>query len=330
MKQYNLVISLSVALLFASCNSKAAAIHPSDEPQINPADTTTAPVDPVDDVARFGFASDTVRFSQGQSILLDTDANLITRAVLTTKPSGWKVSFDEKYNMSVTAPDQTVEGQWRGEIAVRATTDEGQLFRCSVFVTLNGPRDLKHYKVGFMGDSITDQWDNEGFHPEFFSENNYLNVGIGGETTNDMLVRFQKDIVERHPDIMVLCAGTNDIAENDGYYETDEEILGNLKKMCDMAREDGSKVLLCSIPPCHFYWWRPAMTPAARIVALNEKIKALVESEKYDMYVDYFTPMSDDGVRMNPNYTNDGCHPTNAGYKVMESIIQAAIAAVSE
>ena len=138
-----------------------------------------------------------------------------------------------------------------------------------------------------------------------------------------MLVRFRADVVELHPRIVVICAGTNDIARNTGRISL-EHILDNLQSMVELARANGIRPILCSVPPAGAFGWRPELKPAQDIVRLNGMIRAYAAAEGIP-YVDYHTPMAAADGSMNADYTKDGVHPTEAGYAVMERILPPVV-----
>ena len=172
-------------------------------------------------------------------------------------------------------------------------------------------------KAVFMGDSITDNWAkmDEGF----FTSNNFIGRGIGGQTTSHMLVRFRKDVLELSPKYVVILAGTNDIALNNGFISLDN-ILGNIKSMCELAKLHKIKPILCSVLPADKYRWRPELKPAEDIVKLNEKIKEYAISEKIP-FVDFHSILKNDNGGLSEQYAADGVHPTIECYKIMEDII---------
>ena len=172
-----------------------------------------------------------------------------------------------------------------------------------------------------MGNSITEGW--IGKHPEFFSSHGYVSRAISGQTTSQMLVRFRADVVELHPQVVVICAGTNDIAQNTGYISL-EHILDNLQSMVDLARAHGIRPILCSVPPAGDFSWNPGLEPAPKIIRLNEMIKAYADEEGIP-YVDYHTQMATENGAMIAAYTYDGVHPTEAGYEVMERILPPVV-----
>ena len=186
-----------------------------------------------------------------------------------------------------------------------------------------GPPGKDENRVVFMGDSITDGWIRQA--PEFFQAKPYLDRGISGQTTPQMLVRFRQDVVNLHPKVVVILAGTNDIAGNTGP-ETPEMIQDNLVSMVDLARANGIKVVLASITPSDDFWWNPGTKPAPRIAEMNTWIKAYAATQKL-VYLDYYSPMVDDHGGMKREFTGDGVHPNPAGYALMGKLAETAITA---
>ncbi|MDR1584830.1 MAG: SGNH/GDSL hydrolase family protein [Prevotellaceae bacterium] len=176
-------------------------------------------------------------------------------------------------------------------------------------------------RVVFIGNSITAGWINA--HPDFFSGNPYVNRGISGQTTPQMLVRFRQDVIQLNPAVVVILAGTNDIAGNTGV-STLEMIQDNLASMAEIAAANGIKVVLSSVLPVYDYPWRKGLEPAEKIVKLNAWIKEYC-GEKGFVYLDYHTPMADERKGMIAEYTTDGVHVSSKGYDVMESLAQDAI-----
>jgi cephalosporin-C deacetylase len=186
-----------------------------------------------------------------------------------------------------------------------------------------GPSAKGENRVVFMGDSITDGWIRQA--PEFFQAKPYLDRGISGQTTPQMLVRFRQDVVNLHPKVVVILAGTNDIAGNTGP-ETPEMIQDNLVSMVDLARANGIKVVLASITPSDDFWWNPGTKPAPRIAEMNTWIKAYA-AEHALVYLDYYSAMVDNTGGMKQEFTSDGVHPNAAGYAVMGKLAETAISA---
>ncbi len=176
-------------------------------------------------------------------------------------------------------------------------------------------------RVVFMGNSITDGWSNA--RPDFFAGKPYINRGIAGQTTPQMLVRFRADVLNLKPAVVVILAGTNDIAENMGPSKL-EWIENNILSMVQLAQLKGIKVVLCSVLPAFDYPWKPGLQPAEKIVALNKLLKA--DAEKFGLiWVDYFSPMADERNGLKAEYSGDGVHPNEAGYSVMEPLVEKAI-----
>ncbi len=184
------------------------------------------------------------------------------------------------------------------------------------------PPDASKPRVVFMGDSITQNWAEQ--RGSFFEANGYVGRGISGQTTSQMLLRFHQDVVALKPTVVAILAGTNDVAENTGPM-TDDQILANLEAMTEMARAHGIKVVIGSVPPATYFFWRREIQPTARIRDLNPKIKAWARAQGFP-YADYWTAMSLPDGGTNPAYAEDSVHPNAAGYAVMEPIVQAAIA----
>lgn len=172
-------------------------------------------------------------------------------------------------------------------------------------------------KAVFMGDSITDGWYKKD--SEFFTSNNFLGRGISGQTTSQMLVRFRRDVLELAPKYVVILAGTNDIALNNGKI-TLENILGNIKSMCDLAKAHKIKPIICSLLPADRYRWRPELKPAQDIVKMNEMLKAYAKSNRIP-YVDYHSALRDENDALPQKHAADGVHPNVDCYKIMEEII---------
>jgi lysophospholipase L1-like esterase len=177
-------------------------------------------------------------------------------------------------------------------------------------------------RVVFLGDSITDAWGRSV--GEFFPGKPYLNRGIGGQTTPQMLLRFRFDVVALRPAAVVILAGTNDIAGHTGPASI-EEIGGNLASMAELATVHGIRAVLCSVLPVNGYQRpRPASRPIARIRALNDWIRQYAEQHGH-VYLDYFSAMLDEAGMLRRELSEDGLHPNEAGYAVMAPLAEAAI-----
>lgn len=175
----------------------------------------------------------------------------------------------------------------------------------------------KRIAAVLMGNSITDNW--AKFDPEFFAENNFVGRGISGQVTAQMLSRFQADVIALRPKKVIIMAGTNDIAMNNGYI-LHEHILQNIQSMCDLAKRNGIQPVLCSCLPAAAFKWRPNMTPANDIIRLNDMIKAYAKANKIK-YVDYHSALVDEIGGLPKKYAADGVHPNIDAYKVMEAIL---------
>ena len=175
--------------------------------------------------------------------------------------------------------------------------------------------------VVFMGNSITDCWADTV--PAFFADNNFVGRGISGQVSSQMLVRFQEDVINLDPKVVVICCGTNDIAQNNGPI-TLEHILHNIKSMCQLARANKIKPVVCSTLPAKGFKWRPDMKPANDIIRLNEMIKAYAQENKIP-YVDYHSALKDEENGLPRKYSKDGVHPNAQGYAVMESVIMPVL-----
>jgi acyl-CoA thioesterase I len=177
-------------------------------------------------------------------------------------------------------------------------------------------------RVVFMGDSITQGWHIEGPVGSFPGKP-YINRGISGQTTPQMLVRFRQDVIDLKPMVVVILAGTNDIAGNTGPM-TLEDTEGNLASMAELATANHIRVVLCSVMPAFDFPWRPGLTPAPKVVALNAWIKTYA-AEHGHVYVDYHSAMKDERDGLPPTLSNDGVHPSPAGYAVMTPLVEAGI-----
>lgn len=178
-------------------------------------------------------------------------------------------------------------------------------------------------RVVFMGDSITDGWIRKS--PKFFEGRPYYDRGISGQTTPQMLIRFRPDVVALKPKVVVILAGTNDIAGNTGPM-TLEAIEDNLASMVDLAKINGIRVVLSSVMPvCDYIRPQTARRPPEKIIALNQWIKNYA-ARRGAVYLDYYSAMLDDQKALKKEITDDGLHPNTAGYAIMEPLAEKAIA----
>ncbi|MDL2221197.1 SGNH/GDSL hydrolase family protein [Parabacteroides sp. OttesenSCG-928-N08] len=175
--------------------------------------------------------------------------------------------------------------------------------------------------VVFMGNSITDAW--PGIAPSFFTDNNYVGRGISGQTSEQMLVRFRSDVINLRPKVAVILAGTNDVAQNNGYIAP-EHTMENIISMVELAKANAIRPVLCSILPAYEFGWRPGLEPAGKIVALNRMIRAYAEANDI-IYVDYHTVLKDERNGLPESLAKDGVHPTPEGYEIMAKLVQEGI-----
>tara|TARA_Y100001970_G_scaffold235486_1_gene294532 strand:+ start:47 stop:685 length:639 start_codon:yes stop_codon:yes gene_type:complete len=177
-------------------------------------------------------------------------------------------------------------------------------------------------RVVFMGDSITEEWSN--LYPDYFDTKGYINRGIGGQTTPQMLIRFKPDVIDLEPDIVVILAGTNDIAGNTGPSNV-KMITDNIFSMAELARAHQIKVVLSSILPVFEYEWAKEIKDVpATIDSVNDELKKYVNDHGL-VYLDYFSPMVDQRKGLNKDYTYDGVHPNQDGYILMSSLAEKVL-----
>ncbi|HMD41327.1 MAG TPA: SGNH/GDSL hydrolase family protein [Candidatus Acidoferrum sp.] len=184
-------------------------------------------------------------------------------------------------------------------------------------------------RVVFLGDSITEAWGMKGTNGApgrgvFFPGKPYVNRGISGQTSPQMLVRFRQDVIELKPKVVVILAGTNDIAENTGQM-TQGEIAGNITSMSELARANGIHPVLCSVLPSSEFWWHKGLAPAPKIRELNAWIKDYAAKNGF-VYVDYYSPMVNAEGGLKSEFSPDGVHPNAAGYGLMAPLAEAGIA----
>jgi lysophospholipase L1-like esterase len=215
--------------------------------------------------------------------------------------------------------------QYRAKRIAVYTDDFGQLARYHDANAALKPPAPGENRVVFFGDSITDIWHLD----EYFPGKPYINRGIGGQTTPQMLVRFRQDVIDLHPKIVVILAGTNDIAGNTGPMRL-EDIEADYASIAELARVHGIKVIYSSVLPVHNYTDRArdffAQRSPAKILQLNLWLKNYCASESNGCsYLDYFSAMVDDKGLMKKDLADDGLHPNAAGFKVMAPLAEAAI-----
>ena len=201
--------------------------------------------------------------------------------------------------------------------------DYGQLARYHDDDVKLGAPASGEKRVVFFGDSITDIWKLD----ESFPGKHYINRGIGGQTTPQMLVRFREDVIDLHPAVVVVLAGTNDIAGNTGD-ETLEQIEGDYTTMAELAKVNGIRLIFSSLTPINDYnqramWFFLQRSPE-KILTLNAWLKKYCADNGL-VYLDYFSPMVDGRGMLKADLTQDGLHPNAAGFAVMAPLAQAAI-----
>ena len=176
-------------------------------------------------------------------------------------------------------------------------------------------------KIVFLGDSITKFWSNE--HKLFSNNKNFINRGISGQTTPQMLIRFRADVIDLKPSIVVILAGGNDIAGNTGFATT-KMICDNIISMIELAQVNHIKVILCSVLPANFFYWNPKEKPAERIIELNKALEHYATTKQIT-FVDYYSAMVDDEKGLKSELSKDRVHPNTRGYEIMSPLIQKAI-----
>jgi lysophospholipase L1-like esterase len=183
------------------------------------------------------------------------------------------------------------------------------------------PLKPKQKRIVLMGDSITEFWST--INPDFFIEKPYINRGISGQTSPQMLLRFRADVIALKPNIVVILAGTNDIAENTGPI-TLEMIANNIFSMVELAKTHHIKIILCSVLPVYDYPWKTGLQPAEKIAVLNKLIEKYANDNGI-LYLDYYSAMVNDIKGMKLTYADDGVHPNKTGYKIMQPLLEKAI-----
>jgi lysophospholipase L1-like esterase len=177
-------------------------------------------------------------------------------------------------------------------------------------------------RVVFLGSSIIENW--KVLVPEFFNNKNYVNRGIGGQISPQLLIRFRQDVINLHPAAVIILAGSNDIASSTGHV-TNEVIMDNIQSMTELAKLHNIKVILCKYLPIFEYPWKKGVPAADKIIALNKQIEKYAIANHL-ILLDYFTPLVDARNGQKPELTIDGVHPNAAGYKILAKVTEEAIA----
>lgn len=227
------------------------------------------------------------------------------------KPTGWRANTNYKDHKKYSRMQEDLN-----------RTDWGNLRRYAKENEALKPLKANEKRVVFMGNSITEGWKNT--RPSFFAGRPYINRGISGQTTPQMLLRFRDDVLNLKPAVVVILAGINDIAGNTGPM-TLEQSFDNIASMAELARANKIKVVISSVLPAYDFPWRPGMQPAEKVVALNKMLKEYAAKHKH-VYVDYFSAMADARKGLPKHLAHDEVHPTEEGYKMMEPMIEKGIA----
>jgi len=184
-----------------------------------------------------------------------------------------------------------------------------------------GVPDKNEDRVVLMGNSITEGWSN--IHPAFFEGKPYINRGISGQTTPQMLIRFMQDVIELKPKVVVILAGINDIAGNTGPSSV-KMINDNLTAMVLLAKSHDIKVVICSILPANYFPWNPEVKPADQVIEVNSYLADYAKKNQHT-YVDYYQAMVDDTKGLKEDLGSDGVHPNKKGYQLMAPLLEAGI-----
>jgi lysophospholipase L1-like esterase len=225
----------------------------------------------------------------------------------------------------VTTTEQAVPALSAQEIATMQAklADWPQLARYKADNAALGVAAQGEQRVVFFGDSLTDSWGRREETGRFFPGKPYVNRGISGQTTAQMVVRFRQDVINLHPAAVLILAGTNDVAGNTGPM-TPEMTEDNFKSMVDLAKANGIRVIVASITPTADYPWRRGLAPGPKIKALNDWLQGYCINHSVT-YVDYYTAMVGPDGGMKPGISFDGVHPNAQGYAIMAPLAQAAI-----
>jgi lysophospholipase L1-like esterase len=256
-----------------------------------------------------------------------------TRLILVCVVAVWScgVAIAQTTSPTVAPATECTEIKTRLDRAETKLNDWPALARYRDDNKKTAPAAKNEQRVVFMGDSITDSWDSPG-NGGFFPGKPYVNRGISGQTTPQMLIRFRRDVIELKPKVVVILAGTNDIAGNTGPM-TLEMIEDNLTSMAELATAHGIRVVFASLLPVSDYEVRDGKPiiqttrrPPTQILALNQWLKEYAAAHHHG-YLDYFSAMVDDKGFLKDELSNDGLHPNPQGYVVMTPLAEAAIQA---
>ena len=251
------------------------------------------------------------------AVLLLTAAGMQAQGPAVADPS------QASTNPAMSAPAHPQLDAYKSHRAGMLMNDYGELARYRAANAALGAPKAGEQRVVFFGDSITDGWKLDSSFPG----KAYINRGISGQTTSQMLVRFRQDVIDLQPHVLLILAGTNDIAGNTGHISI-EDIERNYASMAELARVHHIVTIFSSVMPVNgdhpdkreFFDTRPA----AEILALNNWLKQYCATNG-DIYLDYYSAMVDARGQMQPALSNDGLHPNEAGYKVIAPLAQQAI-----
>lgn len=177
-------------------------------------------------------------------------------------------------------------------------------------------------RVVFLGSSIFEFWKQKD--PQYFNNGSYLDRGISGQISPQLLIRFRQDVINLKPKAVIILAGSNDLAGNKGHV-SNETVMNNIKSMAELARKNRIKVILCKYLPIYEYPWNKNLKGVAdQIISLNNEIVSYAKANRF-VILDYWTPLVDERNGQKAAYTTDGVHPNLAGYKVMEKVTEEAI-----
>ena len=204
---------------------------------------------------------------------------------------------------------------YNDELRRRGASDWAGLCRYQAANADLGPGKTK---LVFIGDSITENW--LLADPGFFT-GGLVNRGIGAQTSAQMLVRFRADVVALRPKAVHILAGTNDVAGNNGPLRP-QDFQNNIESMVDLARANGIRVILGSIPPTAAFNWQPSLKPAPQIAALNDWMRAYAR-RKHIVFIDYHRALKGPGGELGAALGNDGVHPNRDGYAIMRRLVEA-------
>ena len=254
-------------------------------------------------------------------MVLALAASVITAPpALSAQDTGSKPAPPQATAPATTASGHPADAYWTAHDR-QLVTDFGWLARFREANAQLPPAQPDDKRVVFMGDSITEGWHLD----QSFPGKPYINRGISGQTTPQMLVRFRQDVLELKPKVVVILAGTNDVAGNTGPM-TAEQTEGNIQSMAQLAAANGIRVVLCSVLPAAHFSWAPNVEHSAdKILAINAWIKSYAAGQGAQ-YVDYHSAMKDASNGLPPNLSKDGVHPLPAGYAIMAPLVETAIA----